>query len=161
MADDETPLFPLTPGSAPLRNDLDLPEADPRFGDEMSREVRDSAAKRLAALERMLAQLQAEARQVVGGARRDLDLHAVPLNGTKLRGRAYHLFESPGGARFFSLLGPDEYAQIDARIAHRGTYRLNHDSSWTRLDGDDAAEQQTFALRGPTLLKHEDGSDET
>lgn len=132
---------PTETGSAPFRNLLSVPEADPAFGREMTREVRDSAESRLSALDKVYRSLREEAEQIVGGARRDLALHEIPLNGTKLRGRDYHLYERQGGARFFSLLEPADYADIDAGIAHMGAYRLNHDASWTRLDADDAADK--------------------
>lgn len=144
----------LTPGAAPLRNALPRIEGDPMFHAEMPREVRASAEKRLAALEKLLAELQAEARLVVGGAQRDLDLHAVPLSGTKLRGQSYHLYQRAEGPRFFSLLAPDEYAEINPSHRYLGHFRLNHDGGWTRLDHDDAADRVAHApeLRGPSFV---------
>lgn len=144
----------LSPGSAPLRNALPRVEGDPLFAAEMPREVRNQAEKRLAALERLFAELQAEARLVVGGAQRDLALHAVPLSGTRLRGQSYHLFVTVDGRRFFSLLGPDEYATINKSHQHLGHYRLEHDGAWTRLDADDAADRVRHAppVRGPSFV---------
>ncbi len=151
---------PLTPGSAPFRNQLALPEAAPGFGDEMRREVQASAMKRLEALDRVYQQLQAEARGVVGAARRDMALHAVPLNGTKLRGRDYHLFARPSGERFFSLLEAADYRGIDPAIRFVASYRLNHDGSWTRLDADDEADKLAHAPPGgaPVTPDLDDGA---
>lgn len=155
-ANDAPPAFAdrLTPGAAPLRNALPRVEGDPLFQTEMPREVRASAEKRLAALEKLFAELQAEARLVVGGAQRDLDLHAIPLSGTRLRGQSYHLFCATDDRRFFSLLGPDEYASINPTHRHLGHYQLNHDGSWTRLDGDDTHDRLRHAphVRGPSFV---------
>ena len=141
----------LSPGSAPLANALPRVEGDPRFQAEMPREVRASAEKRLAALEKVFAELQAEAQLIVGGARRDLALHAVPQNGTRLRGQSYHLYARPDGRQFFSLLDPVEYGQIDTAVRYEGHYRLEYDGSWRRLDADDAADRVRHAppVRGP------------
>lgn len=144
----------MTAGAAPLRNALPRVEGDPLFQREMPREVRASAEKRLAALEKLFAELQAEAQLVVGGAHRDLDLHQIPLSGTKLRGQSYHLFQATDGRRFFSLLGPDDYATINPSHRHLGHYRLQHDGAWTRLDADDHADRVRHAppVRGPQFL---------
>ncbi|MGM0575652.1 MAG: DUF2452 domain-containing protein [Myxococcota bacterium] len=144
------PTVPQRAGSAPFRNMIAVPEGDPGFGREMTREVRDSARSRLAALDKVYRSLQEEARTIVGATRRDLALHEVPLNGTKLRGRVYHLYERPGGERFLSLLEPEHYGDIDPDIAHRGSYRLNHDASWERLDADDTEDKLAWAEVEPS-----------
>lgn len=155
-APDAPPAFGerLTAGAAPLRNALPRVEGDPLFQREMPREVRASAEKRLAGLEKLFAELQAEAQLVVGGARRDIELHQVPLSGTKLRGQSYHLFQATDGRRFFSLLGPDDYAQINPSHRHLGHYRLQHDGAWTRLDADDKDDRVAHAppVRGPHFV---------
>lgn len=161
---DDSPIFAerLTPGAAPLRQALPRVEGDPLFQAEMPREVRNSAEKRLVALEKLFAELQAEARLVVGGAQRDLALHAIPLSGVRLRGQSYHLFAATDGRRFFSLLGPDEYAQINPSHRHLGHYRLEHDGSWKRLDADDVADRLRHAppVRGPSFVLADEGGEE-
>ena len=137
--------FPLSAGSAPLRNQLDLPEADPRFVGEMVREVRDSTRKRLGALEEVFKKLQEEAALVLGGARRDVELHGIKLYGTKLRGRCYHLYQRPDGARFFSLLEPVEYAGLNPDCRPLGSFQLNFDASWIRQDADDTVDRLKYA----------------
>ncbi len=133
-------LVPLHPGDGPFRNMLAIPEAAAGFPLEAKREIRASAVRRLEALEQVHRQILEQAQQIVDAARRDLGLHDLPLNGTKIRGKTYHLYQREGRQppRFFSLLAPEEYRQADPRARHLATYRLNEDSSWTRLDGGTA-----------------------
>jgi hypothetical protein len=138
--EDETPslaLVPQRPGDAPFRNLLAIPENEPGYLVEAKREIQASALRRLEALEQVYRTLVDQAQAIVEAARRDLELHDVPMQAAKIRGSTYHLYERDRPPpRFFSILAPDEYAQADPRARHLGSYRLNEDSSWTRIDSD-------------------------
>jgi hypothetical protein len=131
------PLHPERASDAPFRSLLAVPENQAGYLAEAKREIQSSAMRRLEALEEVHRKLVEQAHAIVEAARRDLALHDLPVHAIKLRGREYHLYEredrSPG--RFFSILTPDEHAQADPRSRHLASYRLNEDSSWTRLDG--------------------------
>lgn len=133
------PSVPMRVGDAPFRSLLAIPEAEPGFIAEAKREIRTSAYRRLEALEQVHRQLLEQAQEIATAARRDLRLHDLPLSATKIRGQTYHLYERadrPRAGRYFlSLLGPADYGAADPRAEHRASYRLNEDSSWTRLDG--------------------------
>jgi hypothetical protein len=135
----------VTPGSAPLKSQLDILEANPKFQQEMLREIKSVANQRLASLDLVFQSLQNEANRVLGAAQRDLFLHSVLLNGTKIRGQSYYLYVKENQNRFFSLLNPQEYQQISTESSCVGYYRLNYDGSWTRLDGDDTEDQLKYA----------------
>ncbi len=134
----------VTPGSAPLRSQLYILEANPKFQQEMIREIKGVANQRLASLDLVFQSLQNEANRVLGAAQRDLFLHSITLNGTKIRGQAYYLYVRANQNRFFSLLNPAEYQQISQDATSTGHYRLNYDGSWTRLDSDDTADQLKY-----------------
>ena len=155
----QSPQFVVTPASGPLRNHIHLIEANPLFQQEMLREVKSVANQRLASLDLVYQTLQQEANRVIGAAQRDLALHNVFLNGTKIRGQAYYLYIKPNHDRFFSLLSPTEYHQITKEISCMGHYRLNYDGSWTRLDADDLADQLKYVPKS-SQNAHVDPNDE-
>jgi hypothetical protein len=154
-----SPQFVVTPASGPLRNHIHLIEANPLFQQEMLREVKSVANQRLASLDLVYQTLQQEANRVVGAAQRDLALHNVFLNGTKIRGQAYYLYIKSTHERFFSLLSPSEYGQISTNVSCMGHYRLNYDGSWTRLDTDDLLDQLKYVPKS-NPQSHENVSDE-
>lgn len=132
----ELPSVPQHPGDAPFRNLLALPEAQPGFLAEAKREIQSSAVRQLEALEEAYRSLVQQAQGIVQTAQRDLQLHDIPVNATKIRGRCYHLYQGTDQRRplFFSILSPEEYATADATAHHLASYRLNEDSTWSRLD---------------------------
>ena len=98
-------------------------------------------------LEQMRA-LQQRARAIMEQASRDIDLIHVECRFRRVPGRVYHLYERPDGHRYFSMISPDEYGRPTA--AFIGSFRFEHDQSWTRLDEVEArdrrkAEIQAFA----------------
>jgi hypothetical protein len=77
--------------------------------------------------------LQEEARGLLDKARRDAELHRVSCRFEKKPGDVVHLYRREDGTRWFSLLGPDEWS-TPRRESFEGTYRLELDMSFTRLD---------------------------
>jgi hypothetical protein len=136
MASGPLSLVPRRPGDAPFRNLLVIPENTGSYLAEAKREIQCSAVRQLEAMEEIYRKLVEQAQAVVAAAQRDLELHDFPVQATKIRGQIYHLYQREGRvpSRFFSILPPEDHAQADPRSRFLATYRLNEDSTWTRLD---------------------------
>lgn len=76
--------------------------------------------------------LQAQAKEIVERAGRDLDLINADCRFRRVPGRIYHLYEKAGGHRYFSMVAPDEFGY--ARPGFVASFRYEHDESWTRVD---------------------------
>jgi len=88
-----------------------------------------------AQLEVILAQmraLQQRAREIVEQASPDVDLLHAECRFRRVPGRIYHLYERPDGHRYFSMLSPDDLGSSSTGFV--GSFRYEHDQSWTRLD---------------------------
>lgn len=91
-----------------------------------------------------IARLQQEARALLDKARVDAELHRVECSFEKKPGGIYHLYrrrpsaEGLEGVRWFSRLAPDEWITPQAQT-FEGTFRLELDMSFTRLDVGDGA----------------------
>ena len=144
------PTAPMRVGDAPFRNMLSLVENEPGYLGEAKREIRAAALRELQALDEVHQQLLAQAKQVLNKARRDLMLHDIRVNATKIRGKTYYLYQrgqqseesSSESQRFFSILAPAEYKSADPTAIYLATYRLNEDSSWTHCGGQELSDFQ-------------------
>ena len=83
-----------------------------------------------------IAQLQEEARRILAKAQRDAELHRAACSFEKKPGGVYQLYRKDSGQRWFSLLAPEEWSTPQAQT-FEGTYRLEADMSFTRLDADE------------------------
>ncbi|MBN1879386.1 DUF2452 domain-containing protein [bacterium] len=103
---------------------------------DVVREVRNQAVKKLEMLDQMHRELIGKARSIIEKAKEDLRLHSVRMHAAKIRNRIYYLYSRDKGneQEFFSILDPDEYHAADPNSRYIGAYRLNEDSSWTRLE---------------------------
>lgn len=129
--------YPTRPDQAPfreLKRYLDIDRLSE--GLEAVREIRDQTINKLDMLDRVHRELIEQARNIVEKAREDLRLHSVPMHASKIRNRVYYLYsrDRNDGEVFFSILDRDEYEAADPDSRYMGAYRLNEDSSWTRLD---------------------------
>ncbi len=84
--------------------------------------------------------LQQQARAIMEQATRDIDLIHVECRFRRVPGRIYHLYERPDGHRYFSMLSPDEYGGTASGFI--GSFRYEHDQSWTRLDEVEARDRK-------------------
>lgn len=77
--------------------------------------------------------LQEQAREVLTSARENALLHRAACNFQKKIGLVYHLYHRAEGDAYFSMLSPDDW---NGRAPHpyEGSYRLEPDMSWTRMD---------------------------
>ena len=77
--------------------------------------------------------LQEEARILLERAQRDAELHRAQCSFEKKPGGEYHLYRRDTGELWFSRLAPDEWTSEQPQT-YEGTYRLELDMSFTRLD---------------------------
>ncbi len=80
--------------------------------------------------------LQTEARKVLDEARDEQALTHAECAFKRLPGKMYHLYRKTDGARYFSMLSPDDW-RGEPPHAYVGSYRLEADYSWTPLDALD------------------------
>ena len=66
-------------------------------------------------------------------AKRDAQLHHAACNFTKIPGHIYHLYEKEDESCYFSMLSPDDWGK-QCPHKHVGSYKLEHDHSWTLLE---------------------------
>jgi len=79
------------------------------------------------------------ANELMERAREDIRLHNIRMHAAKIRNRMYYLYSDVQGegSEFFSILEPEEYLPADPDARFLGAYRLNDDSSWSRVPDDD------------------------
>ncbi len=83
--------------------------------------------------------LQEQARALLERAQRDAGLHRARCRFEKKAGGIYHLYRTHADdSQWFSLLGPEEWLRPQPQT-FEGSYRLESDQSFTRLDVPDAA----------------------
>ena len=84
--------------------------------------------------------LQEQARALLERAQRDATLHRARCRFEKKAGGVYHLYRmNEDGTLWFSLMAPEEWRRPQPQT-FEGSYRLESDQSYTRLDiADDAS----------------------
>jgi hypothetical protein len=93
---------------------------------------------KLAVIAEQIAKLQEQARLLLERARRDAELHRARCSFEKKPGGVVHLYRKEDGTLWFSLLGPDEWTRKQPQT-FEGSYRLELDMSFTRVDVEEAA----------------------
>lgn len=94
-----------------------------------------------------IARLQDQARALLERAKRDADLHRAECSFVKKPGGVYHLYQRDDGTRWFSRLAPDEWLTPQPQ-SFEGTYRLELDMGFTRLDVHDDAAPNVVPVAG-------------
>ena len=88
---------------------------------------------KLAVIAEQIERLKEQARTLLARARRDAELHHVRCGFEKKPGGVYHLYRKQSGELWFSLLAPEEWLKAQPQ-AFEGSYRLELDMSFTRID---------------------------
>lgn len=121
---------------------------------DMARVIEEASSKvalrtnaQLEVIVEQMKELQARARAIIEQASRDVDLIHAECRFHRVPGRIYHLYERPGGQRFFSMLGPDEYGG-KGPSGFVASFRYEHDESWTRVDEIDARDRRRAEIQG-------------
>ncbi len=90
--------------------------------------------------------LQEQARTVLTSARQNALLHRAGCGFSKRVGAVYHLYHRHEGDAYFSMLSPSDWRGSPPHD-FEGSYRLEPDMSWTRVDGRDApAPRERFSV---------------
>lgn len=95
--------------------------------------TRANAGNKLTVIAEQIRFLQEQAKKVLQEAKRDHDLHHAACNMVKKPGQIYHLYERQSGQKYMSLLSPQEWGK-SCPHTYLGSYRLEHDQSWTPLE---------------------------
>lgn len=77
--------------------------------------------------------LQEEAYKILEETRKNQELHRAECNLQKKVGHTYHLYEKMEGTLYFSLISPSEWGDR-LKDVYQGSYRLEHDMSWTEIE---------------------------
>jgi len=131
-------LHPTHPNQAPfktLERYLDVDTINDTR--EAVREIKGHAVKKLEILDQIHRDLIRQARCIVENAREDLRLHNVKMFSQKVRSKVYYLYVRSDEGEFFSILKPEEYSRADPEAHYLGAYRLNEDSSWTKIQKEE------------------------
>jgi len=89
---------------------------------------------KLEVIAEQIQKLREQARDILERARRDAELHRAQCSFEKKPGGVYHLYRKDDGVLWFSLLAPEEWSSKQPQT-FEGTYRLEVDMSFTRIDG--------------------------
>lgn len=94
---------------------------------------------KLGVIAEQIAQLQQKARALLEKARHDAELHRVRCSFEKKQGGIYHLYRRTDDEQlWFSRIAPDEWITPQPQT-FEGSYRLELDMSFTRVDESDEA----------------------
>lgn len=121
------PTSRLSAPFAPVDQTLAIAEADRYIG--------AVARGQLQLLLEQISSLQERAQKILAEVDVNRQLHRVNCRVQKRAGHIYHLYtELPEdiGREYFSILSPEEWGQPPHTFL--GSYKLNDDMSWTRVD---------------------------
>ncbi|MCG5054239.1 MAG: DUF2452 domain-containing protein [Myxococcales bacterium] len=107
---------------------------------DVARQIQDAdlmlgavAAGKLKLIAAQIKSLQKQAQEVLEKAQLDAELHRTECRFERRPGQIYHRYERQVGTCFFSLVAPEEWGPSPP-AAYVGSYRLELDMSWTRVD---------------------------
>ncbi|MBX7192157.1 MAG: DUF2452 domain-containing protein [Sandaracinaceae bacterium] len=99
------------------------------------------ASAELSQIAEQIRGLQARARAVLAEANESLEIHRARCSFQKRPGHVYHLYEREGGERWLSMIGPEEWSEPSAERRFLGSFRLELDQSFARVDQGGARER--------------------
>lgn len=88
---------------------------------------------KLGLIAKQIRSLQEEARELLQKARQDRELHQIRCGFKKKPGKIYHVYADKNEKLLFSLLSPQDWGNKPPST-FKGSYRLEADMSWTRVD---------------------------
>lgn len=77
--------------------------------------------------------LQRLGERLIMEAQNSIDMHNIPCSIAKKPGDVLHLYSRSDGSHFLSIIDPGEWGGMFTLEFH-GSYRLEHDMSWVRVD---------------------------
>ena len=117
---------------------------------EADKMVGTVATSKLDVIAKQIRALQEEARHILESARRDLDLHRARCTFPRRPGQTYHLYDKSddGQDLYWSMVSPAEWGGSPPH-RYEGSFRLELDQSWTRLD---EADERPAPIDGEALV---------
>jgi len=114
----------------------------PRFDlVDVAREIQDAdrllstvVGGQLDLIAEQIRRLQVEAQVLLERAKVSAEIHRAACHFKKKSGATYHLYRREGGAPYLSMLSPEEWGGSPPH-PFEGSYRLELDMSFTRVDG--------------------------
>ncbi|XP_001603144.2 uncharacterized protein C1orf50 homolog [Nasonia vitripennis] len=95
--------------------------------------VKANACSKLQMIAEQMRFLQQQAERVLLEAKENTSLHHAACNFVKHPGKIYHLYQRESGQMYFSMLSPEEWGESAPQQMYKGSFRLEHDHSWTPL----------------------------
>ncbi|KXJ80580.1 hypothetical protein RP20_CCG024355 [Aedes albopictus] len=97
-------------------------------------QVKNNACARLLVIAEQVKFLQEQARKILEETQTAQDLHQAACNFKKIPGHIYHLYKRDSGQTYFSMLSPEEWGPGGCAHTYQGSYRLEHDQTWTAVE---------------------------
>lgn len=97
-------------------------------------QVKNNACAKLLVIAEQVKFLQEQARKILEETQSAQDLHQAACNFKKIPGHIYHLYKRDSGQTYFSMLSPEEWGTGGCGHAYQGSYRLEHDQTWTAVE---------------------------
>lgn len=76
--------------------------------------------------------LQKLGENLIMEAQSNIEMHNIPCSIAKKPGDVLHLYTREDGSQFLSIISPGEWGGMFT-LSYLGTFKLEHDMSWTRL----------------------------
>ncbi|XP_032684930.1 uncharacterized protein C1orf50 homolog [Odontomachus brunneus] len=95
--------------------------------------IKANAYNKLQVIAEQIKFLQKQAEGILLEAERNAKLHHVACNFVKQPGQVYHLYQRESGQFYFSMINPEEWGDFIPSQSYKGSFRLEHDRSWTPL----------------------------
>ncbi|CAL1679326.1 unnamed protein product [Lasius platythorax] len=93
--------------------------------------IKANACNKLQVIAEQIRFLQKQAEGIFVEAEQNAKLHHVACNFVKQPGHIYHLYQRDSGQFYFSMLSPEEWGNSAPSQSYKGSFRLEHDRSWT------------------------------
>ncbi|XP_011333878.1 uncharacterized protein C1orf50 homolog isoform X2 [Ooceraea biroi] len=95
--------------------------------------IKANTCNKLQVIAEQIRFLQKQAESILLEAERNAKLHHAACNFVKQPGHVYHLYQRESGQFYFSMLSPQEWGDSVPSQCYKGSFRLEHDRSWTPL----------------------------
>lgn len=110
------------------------------------------ASAKLRTIADQIRALQDEARKILEDTRETLDLHRARCTFVRKPGHVYHLYRRDEHELYFSMLSPSDWGAAPPH-PFVGSYRLELDQSWARVDGAAADDARADAPAPDQLVR--------
>ncbi|GAB1867048.1 hypothetical protein CAJAP_08127 [Camponotus japonicus] len=95
--------------------------------------IKANTCNKLQVIAEQIRFLQKQAESILLEAEQNVKLHHAACNFVKQPGHTYHLYQRESGQVYFSMLSPEEWGNSAPSQSYIGSFRLEHDQSWTPI----------------------------